>query len=260
MNMVTRKEISAAATVSDPRWAAVLARNPKADGDFVYPVNSTGVYGRPSCAARAARPENVAFHATPGDAERAGFRPCKRCKPDQLSLASQHAARVAGLCRFIENAEELPTLDELAQRARLSAYHLHRVFTDVTGLTPKAYANAQRAKRVRRELGSSATVSQASYGAGHNSQGRFYEASNPLLGMTTTRHRAGVSLWRQPARGGDSLPSRGAQRRRAVWLSLGRGAQAHAARARGVVTGDVFSASDAGIQHDRLGTRFERAR
>ena len=95
MNMVTRKEISAAATVSDPRWAAVLARDPKADSKFVYSVKSTGVYCRPSCAARTARPENVAFHATPGDAERAGFRPCKRCKPDQLSLASQHAAKVA---------------------------------------------------------------------------------------------------------------------------------------------------------------------
>ena len=191
MNMVTRKEISAAATVSDPRWAAVLARDPKADGKFVYSVKSTGVYCRPSCAARPARPENVAFHATPGDAERAGFRPCKRCKPDQLSLASQHAAKVAELCRFIENAEELPTLDELAQRAGLSAYHLHRVFKDVTGLTPKAYAHAHRAKRVRKELGSSATVTQAIYGAGYNSQGRFYEESNQLLGMTPTRYRAG---------------------------------------------------------------------
>src|SRR5437016_2729205 len=127
MNMVTRKEISAAATVSDPRWAAVLARNPKADGEFVYSVKSTGVYCRPSCAARTARPENVAFHATPGDAERAGFRPCKRCKPDQLSLASQHAAKVAELCRFIEDAEELTALDEPAQRAGLSACHQLRV-------------------------------------------------------------------------------------------------------------------------------------
>src|SRR5207302_9996928 len=190
MNMVTRKEISAAATVSDPRWAAVLARNPKADGEFVYSVKSTGVYCRPSCAARTARPENVAFHATPGDAERAGFRPCKRCKPDQLSLASQHAARVAELCRFIENAEELPTLDDLAQRAAFSAYHLHRVFKDVTGLTPKAYANAHRAKRVRKELCSSATVTQAIYGAGHNSQGRVDDLSNHFLGKPTTRYRA----------------------------------------------------------------------
>src|SRR5438132_14430245 len=152
MNMTSSRERLAAAVVADPRWAAVAARDAKADGSFFYSVKSTGGYCRPSCAARPARPENVAFHATPGDAERAGFRPCKRCKPDQLSLAGQHAARVAELCRFIENAEELPTLDELAQRAGLSAYHLHRVFKHVTGLTPKAYANAHRAKRVRKEL------------------------------------------------------------------------------------------------------------
>src|SRR3989441_8180749 len=111
----------------------------------------------------------------------------------RVRLFGQEHRRVlpAQLCRFIENAEELPTLDELAQRARLSAYHLHRVFKDVTGLTPKAYANAHRAKRVRKELGSSATVTQAIYGAGYNSQGRFYEESNQLLGMTPTRYRAG---------------------------------------------------------------------
>src|SRR3989454_8198665 len=117
MNMVTRKEISAAATVSDPRWAEVLARDPKADGKFVYSVRTTGVYCRPSCAARTARPENVAFHLTAADAERAGFRPCKRCKPDQASPAKQQAVKVAELCRFIESAAEIPSLDELAQRA-----------------------------------------------------------------------------------------------------------------------------------------------
>ena len=189
--MTTRKETAAAATVSDPRWAAVLARDAKADGKFVYSVKTTGVYCRPSCAARGARPENVGFHATPADAERAGFRACKRCKPNQLSLASEHAAKVAELCRFIENAEEIPSLDELAARAGLSAYHLHRVFKEVTGLTPKAYAAAHRAKRVRKELGSSATVTEAIYGAGYNSQGRFYEESNQVLGMTPTRYRAG---------------------------------------------------------------------
>jgi AraC family transcriptional regulator, regulatory protein of adaptative response / methylated-DNA-[protein]-cysteine methyltransferase len=191
MNMTTRKEIAAAATVSDPRWAAVQGRDPKADGQFVYSVKSTGVYCRPSCAARPARPENVAFHVTAAEAERAGFRPCKRCKPDQLSLASQHAAKVAELCRFIENAEDSPTLGQLAQRAGLSAYHLHRLFKQLTGLTPKAYAAAHRAKRVRKELGSSATVTQAIYGAGYNSQGRFYEQSNGMLGMTPSRYRAG---------------------------------------------------------------------
>lgn len=191
VNMTTKNELLAAATVSDPRWAAVVARDLQADGKFFYSVKTTGVYCRPSCAARTARPENVAFHLTMADAERAGFRPCERCKPDQPSLAEQHATKVAELCRFIANAEQPPTLDELAERAGLSAYHLHRVFKEITGLTPKAYAAAHRAKRIRQELDRSDTVTEAIYGAGYNSNGRFYEESNQVLGMTPTKYRAG---------------------------------------------------------------------
>jgi AraC family transcriptional regulator, regulatory protein of adaptative response / methylated-DNA-[protein]-cysteine methyltransferase len=189
--MSTRNEMLAAATVSDPRWAAVVARDRGADGSFFYSVRTTGVYCRPSCAARIPRPENVAFHLTAADAERAGFRPCRRCKPSEAPLAKQHAAKVAALCRFIEDAEQLPTLDELAKRAGLSAHHLHRVFKDVTGLTPRAYATAHRARRIRRELRRSNTVTAAIYDAGYGSQGRFYEESNQLLGMTPTTYRAG---------------------------------------------------------------------
>ncbi|MGH8586603.1 MAG: bifunctional DNA-binding transcriptional regulator/O6-methylguanine-DNA methyltransferase Ada [Gammaproteobacteria bacterium] len=189
--MITKNETLAAATVSDPRWAAVVARDPKADGKFFYSVKTTGVYCRPSCAARAAKPENVAFHLTSADAERAGFRPCKRCHPDQPSLAEQHASRVAELCRLIEDAEQVPSLDELASHAGMSAFHLHRVFKAITGLTPKTYAAAHRAKRVRAELDRSSTVTEAIYDAGYNSNGRFYEKSNALLGMTPTNYRAG---------------------------------------------------------------------
>jgi AraC family transcriptional regulator, regulatory protein of adaptative response / methylated-DNA-[protein]-cysteine methyltransferase len=181
----------AAATVDDPRWAAVVARDPGADGKFFYSVKTTGVYCRPSCAARTPRPENVEFHATAADAERAGFRPCKRCRPGQPPLAAEHAARVTELCRFIENAEHMPGLDELAKRAGLSAYHLHRVFKSVTGLTPKAYAAAHRARRVRTELDRCSTVTEAIYGAGYASNGRFYEKSNEVLGMTPMNYRAG---------------------------------------------------------------------
>src|SRR5512134_509727 len=148
MNMTTKAELLAAATVSDPRWAALVARDPAADGKFFYSVRTTGVYCRPSCAARTARPENVAFHATAADAERAGFRPCKRCRPDQPPRAQQYAALVADLCRFIENADTAPTLDELARHAGLSTFHLHRIFKEVTGVTPRAYAAAHRSKRV----------------------------------------------------------------------------------------------------------------
>lgn len=181
----------AAATVSDPRWAAVVARDRKADGRFVYSVKTTGVYCRPSCGARPARPENVAFHATAAAAERAGFRPCKRCRPGEPSLAERNAARVARLCRFIESAPQAPALEELAKRSGMSPYHLHRVFKAVTGLTPRAYAAAHRAKRIRDGLDRSGTVTDAIYGAGYNSSGRFYEQSNGLLGMTPARYRAG---------------------------------------------------------------------
>ena len=191
MNAITRNEALADATLRDPRWTAVAARDPDADGGFVYSVRTTGVYCRPSCAARPARPENVAFHRTPADAERAGFRPCKRCKPDQAPLAEQQADKVAELCRFIERAEQPPTLDALAGHAGLSPYHLHRLFKRITGLTPKEYATAHRAMRVRHELARSDTVTDAIYDAGYGSNSRFYEESGQRLGMTPTTFRAG---------------------------------------------------------------------
>ena len=191
MNMTTRNELLAAQTASDPRWAAVVARDAAADGTFFYSVKTTGVYCKPSCAARAARPENVAFHASAADAERAGFRPCKRCKPDQPSRARQHAEVVARLCRYIEDAETPPTLDELAARAGMSVFHLHRVFKDVTGVTPRAYAAAHRVRRMQNELDRDASVTDAIFGAGYNSSSRFYENAGDVLGMTPTAYRAG---------------------------------------------------------------------
>jgi AraC family transcriptional regulator, regulatory protein of adaptative response / methylated-DNA-[protein]-cysteine methyltransferase len=183
--------VSTRAIENDPRWAAVRARDPRADGTFYYSVRTTGVYCRPSCAARPARPENVAFHATAAAAERAGFRPCRRCKPDQPPLAERQAAQVAALCRLIESRDEAPTLDELARHAGLSVFHTHRLFKAQTGLTPRAYAAAHRARRVRGALRGEGTVTEAIYGAGYGSSARFYEESNELLGMTPSRYRAG---------------------------------------------------------------------
>lgn len=178
-------------TQKDPRWAAVLARDARADGEFYYSVKTTGVYCRPSCASRPPRPENVRFHATREEAEQAGFRPCKRCRPDEPPLMEQHAARVAEACRLIEHAETLPGLDALARHAGLSLYYFHRVFKAVTGLTPKAYAAAHRAQRLRHGLARSATVTEAIFGAGYNSSSRFYEKADEVLGMTPSRYRAG---------------------------------------------------------------------
>jgi AraC family transcriptional regulator of adaptative response/methylated-DNA-[protein]-cysteine methyltransferase len=178
-------------TVLDPRWAAIVARDRSADGSFFYSVATTGVYCRPSCAARRPKPGNVAFHRTTADAERAGFRPCKRCRPDAPSLDERRAAIVADACRAIERAEGPPRLGTLARRAGLSVYHFHRVFKAVTGVTPKAYAAAHRRRRVRRALTRSATVTEAIFDAGFNSGGRFYAASEQMLGMTPTDFRAG---------------------------------------------------------------------
>jgi AraC family transcriptional regulator of adaptative response/methylated-DNA-[protein]-cysteine methyltransferase len=175
----------------EARWTALRARDAAADGTFVYSVKTTGVYCRPSCAARPARPENVAFHATVAAAERAGFRACKRCKPDQPPLAERQAAQVAALCRLLERDADVPTLEELARHAGLSAFHTHRMFKAVTGVTPRAYAAEHRAGRMRHELRTRGTVTEAIYGAGYNSPARFYEQSNARLGMTPTTFRAG---------------------------------------------------------------------
>jgi AraC family transcriptional regulator of adaptative response/methylated-DNA-[protein]-cysteine methyltransferase len=176
----------------DPRWAAIAARDRRADGTFFYSVRTTGVYCRPSCPARRANPVNVRFHPTRADAEQAGFRPCRRCKPDQPSLEQVHAAKVAAICRLIEASAEMPALAELARRAGLSVHYFHRVFKALTGVTPRAYAAAHRSARVRRELGKrSKTVTEAIYDSGFNSGGRFYASSGQVLGMTPTDYRAG---------------------------------------------------------------------
>jgi len=174
----------------DVRWAAVSRRDKAADGAFFYSVRTTGVYCRPSCAARLPRRENVAFHTSREAAERAGFRPCRRCRPDEAPGAQQ-AEAVARACRLIESADEPPTLEQLAEAAGLSPYHFHRVFKAATGLTPRAYAAAHRNRKVRDELPRSASVTEAIYGAGFGSNGRFYASAGEVLGMAPQAFRSG---------------------------------------------------------------------
>lgn len=175
----------------DPRWARIVARDKSADGEFWYSVATTGVYCRPSCPSRRANPANVQLHDTLDQARATGFRPCRRCNPDGPSLEAGNAAMVADACRRIEQSEEEPSLGELAAAAGRSAGYFHRVFKALTGLTPKGYAAAHRAARVRRGLEDGASVTTAIYDAGFNSSGRFYEKSTGMLGMTPTRYRAG---------------------------------------------------------------------
>ncbi len=183
--------IGGPAGADEARWAAVTRRDRAADGAFVYAVRTTGVYCRPSCPARLARRENVTFHAAPADAERAGFRPCRRCRPGEASQEERRVLAVTAACRLIEAAEEPPPLTELAAAAGLSPHHFHRMFKRVAGVTPKAYAAAHRAGRVAAGLRTAETVTGAIYDAGFNSASRFYEASNATLGMTPTAYRNG---------------------------------------------------------------------
>jgi AraC family transcriptional regulator of adaptative response/methylated-DNA-[protein]-cysteine methyltransferase len=166
----------------DARYQAVVARDAKAS--FFYGVSTTGVYCRPSCGARTPRPENVSFHESPQAAERAGFRPCKRCKPRE-----QPGAMVASLCRFIAEAESEPTLETLGAHVGLSPFHVQRLFKATTGLSPRQWAAAHRAETMREALKRGGRITDAIYDAGFGSAGRFYSES--VLGMTPKTFRDG---------------------------------------------------------------------
>jgi AraC family transcriptional regulator of adaptative response/methylated-DNA-[protein]-cysteine methyltransferase len=185
-------EAARTATERDPRWRAVVARDGRADDSFVYAVTSTGVFCRPSCPARLARPENVRFFPTCDAAEDVGFRPCLRCRPKEMGRDRQQAAVVAKICQLIDAAEEPLPLEALARAAGMSPFHFHRIFKAVTGVTPKAYGDQRRAERVRAKLAEPETsVTSAIYEAGFNSNGRFYATANDMLGMKPTDYRAG---------------------------------------------------------------------
>lgn len=182
---------SAPGVEADPRWTKVLVRDRTADGQFWYSVATTGIYCRPSCPSRTANPKNVTLHATLEDAKATGFRPCKRCNPDGLSIDAENAALVARACRLIEESEEEPSLNELAEAFGRSPSYFHRLFKASTGLTPKDYVAAHRAARVREGLSGGQSVTETMYDAGFNSSSRFYEKSTDMLGMTPTQYRDG---------------------------------------------------------------------
>lgn len=175
-------------TMMDSRWTSVVERDKAADGTFWYSVATTGVFCRPSCPSRLANPKNVAFHASPEAARRAGYRACLRCRPEGVSL---EAERITKACRILDAAGEPPTLAALAAEVDLSPYHFHRLFKRITGVTPRAYAAERRASRVRSELAAAPSVTEAIYAAGFSSSSRFYETATSRLGMTPTAYRAG---------------------------------------------------------------------
>jgi AraC family transcriptional regulator of adaptative response/methylated-DNA-[protein]-cysteine methyltransferase len=174
----------------DDRWQAVASRDPRADGAFLYGVTTTGVFCRPTCPSRRPRRENARFFASADEAAGAGLRPCKRCRPDGAA-GGERAALVARACRLLEEADAVPDVATVAAAVGLSPHHFHRVFAAEVGVTPKAYAEAQRARRLRDHLTGPATVTDAVYAAGFGSAGRFYASSTARLGMTPGRWRDG---------------------------------------------------------------------
>jgi AraC family transcriptional regulator of adaptative response/methylated-DNA-[protein]-cysteine methyltransferase len=172
------------------RWQAIVRRDKRADGAFIVAVKTTGIYCRPWCPSRRPRRENVRFFATPAEAERAGFRACKRCRPKE-SINGAASEAVAKVCALLAGSSKAPDLDRLAREVHMSPSRLHRLFKSMTGLTPKAYAAGCRQERMRGELARGRSVTAAIYRAGYGSSGRFYENAKDTLGMRPSAYRAG---------------------------------------------------------------------
>ncbi|MFV0415166.1 MAG: bifunctional DNA-binding transcriptional regulator/O6-methylguanine-DNA methyltransferase Ada [Chthoniobacterales bacterium] len=173
------------------RWEALCCNDSRADGYYYYAVKTTGVYCRPSCPSRRPTRKNVEFLDSREAAEKAGYRPCKRCQPEGETPGSEYSRKVAAACRLIESSEETPSLDELARAAAMSKFHFHRIFRQVVGLTPKAYSKAYRAGRMRQGLSRGDSVTKAVYDAGYSSSRQFYEEATRILGMLPKNYREG---------------------------------------------------------------------
>lgn len=172
------------------RWHAVSQRDPAANGTFVYAVKTTGIYCRPTCGSRLALRKHVEFFTTPQDAEHAGYRACKRCRANDVVTENPHTKAIAAACALITTADSAPESEALAAKVGMSLSHFHRVFKSLTGLTPKAYAIAQRSQRVRNVLSRGDSITTAIYKSGFNSNGRFYASSTKSLGMKPATFRA----------------------------------------------------------------------
>ena len=177
-------------TTDEDRWQAVLTRDPLADDQFVFAVQTTGIFCRPSCRARHALRKNVRFYPDAQHAVQAGFRPCKRCMPDKRDPQEQKLAKVEHACRLLEQDPTL-TLEGLAQQVAMSPFHFHRLFKSVTGMTPKAWQQAARGQRLRTALAQGDKITDAVLAAGFPDSSSYYRKANDALGMTAKQYRKG---------------------------------------------------------------------
>jgi len=179
------------ASTNEARWNAVVARDAKHDGEFVFAVSSTGVYCRPSCSARRPRREHVKFFARPDQAEQAGYRACLRCRPKSFT-GNEQSDTIKAICRFIEQHLDEPlTLSRLGKEFRQSPFHLQRRFKAALGITPREYADSCRLRQLKRGLQAGDNVTRAMYDAGYGSSSRLYERTASQLGMTPDKYRRG---------------------------------------------------------------------
>lgn len=177
--------------MNEARWRAVMARDRSKDGSFVYAVGSTGIYCRPSCPSRRPGRDRVSFFDAPVAATRAGFRGCKRCKPDTSTTTDPKTTLAREICRLVDAAETIPSLETLGEKVNMSPFHLQRTFKDGMGITPRQYGEAKRLGRFKQALGAGEAVTGALYGAGHGSASRLYEKASDHLGMTPASYARG---------------------------------------------------------------------
>lgn len=177
---------------ADTRWQLVLSRDANSDGAFVYAVRSTGIYCRPSCSSRRPRREQVVFFPLPAAAERAGFRPCRRCRPEQAKLPDPQVEMVRRACLYLDAQTGEPVkLADLSAHVGVSPYHLQRTFKRIMGISPRQYQDARRMERFKKELKEKRNVTYALYEAGFGSSSRLYEGAPSKLGMTPSTYRRG---------------------------------------------------------------------
>jgi AraC family transcriptional regulator of adaptative response/methylated-DNA-[protein]-cysteine methyltransferase len=186
-------KINANSNSKTNHWQAVIQRNPQFDGVFVYGVKTTGIYCRPVCSSRLPNQENVQFFDTWKMAEKAGFRPCKRCKPQNTNAPNYALDAVTWACKMIEEAETEPSLKQLSDAVGFNPHYFHRLFKRIVGITPKQYAVEKRLDRLRTNLQEDSTITEAIYNAGYESSSRFYENATTSLGMKPTEYRNGGS-------------------------------------------------------------------